>query len=438
MRFKAFWVVGLAVILGGLGVIHPNQTPVTAADTHDPPVVKPAQPPTPAPKVDAKIDIAPPVLKLEKFKRGSIRSPQHVINAAKKYQSIHATMPQYVNIPTYMSMWGNNQYGNCTGAETMFARVASSNGQLKPTDQEAIAWSQDAGVLDGGIISDVLDYEARKGCVIGGATYKSGPKQSVDYTNQLTLFSAITQGPLKFGVDASVLPSGAGNGSGWMVINAPPSSNYDHCMSVTGCGTMTWLAQQMGVSLPAGYDGTTPGVLVYTWAGIGLMDWISFQNSVCEVWLRTPTTVGFAPPSPAPTPPPPTPTPTPPGPGPNPGPVPAGGFSGTVTYTYAAGVLTGVATTDGSPSSIPGLKAELQSVGISPAIITDVIALVLAVKNKAGVAVIAADAAKVIEDIFLPANAKTLGPVAPQAVKTSIHLQPARREELFAEWLVTA
>lgn len=265
------------------------------------PAAEPCPPGRPTPFRGQVREVAPlfPVLvdapKAKVFPRGAKPSPRKVISDAKKFQSLHTTPPQYVNIPTWLSMWGNDQYGNCTGAETFFARSASAG--LKGTDGEAITFSRSAGVLDGGVISAVLDFEASNGTVIGGKTYKSGPKQSVDYTNQTVLFSAITQGPIKVGIDSSILPSGAGNQQGWIVTGAPVSSNYDHCMSLTGCGTMAYLAKQMNVTLPAGYDGTKSGVLAYTWATVGIIDLDSIENAVCEAWLRTPTTVGFAPPS---------------------------------------------------------------------------------------------------------------------------------------------
>jgi hypothetical protein len=43
----------------------------------------------------------------------------------------------------------------------------------------------------------------------------------------------------------------------------------DHCVSLCGYGAISWLAQQLGVKVPAGVDGTKPGYAVYTWNSIG-------------------------------------------------------------------------------------------------------------------------------------------------------------------------
>lgn len=132
----------------------------------------------------------------------------------------------------------------------------------------------------------------------------------------------------------------------------------------------------------------------------------------------------------APVPPPPVPPgPVPPGPVP-PGPTPPvpptpGGFTGSVTYVYAGGVLAKITTTAGVAD---GLQAELEQAGISPMLIVDVLKLLTDIKSKAGKDVIFADLMKILMDFTaaepapptqMPAAPRGLVPVKGEVVEFS-------------------
>ena len=169
MRFLQRLTVAALFFAIGLGLMQPAQT--TGQDsrrTSDSPVTPPAFRGEQVFRVGHVQE-----KKSKEFKRGAKASPRHKLFSTPQHKAIKDTPAQYVNIPTYLSMWGNDQYGDCTCAETMFARVASSGGKLNPTDQEAIDFATAAGALNGAVITDVLDFEKATGTTIGGMVYKS-------------------------------------------------------------------------------------------------------------------------------------------------------------------------------------------------------------------------------------------------------------------------
>ena len=52
-----------------------------------------------------------------------------------------------------------------------------------------------------------------------------------------------------------------------------------------------WLAQQLGVEVPPGVDGSQPGYAMFTWNSIGIIDQPSMLAITHEAWLRNPTTI---------------------------------------------------------------------------------------------------------------------------------------------------
>jgi len=82
-----------------------------------------------------------------------------------------------------------------------------------------------------------------------------------------------------------------GGKTGWFAVGFHNDSQYDHCVSLCGFGTINWLAQQLHVLVPAGIDGTKPGYALFTWDSIGIIDPPSMLAITCEAWLRQPTTV---------------------------------------------------------------------------------------------------------------------------------------------------
>jgi hypothetical protein len=209
-------------------------------------------------------------------------------------------------------MWLNDQFGDCVTAEEAFAKAAYSvmNGQPEVFIQDSVVqtWATQNGFLDGANLTDVMDQMAKSGFQQGGVTYGDGPYASVDYSTESVLQNAISLGPVKIGIDANALPSGAGNQQGWVATGGSPGQfqNEDHCVSLCGYGTAQYLFQQLGVSLPSGLQPTQTGYLLYTWSTIGFVDHAWIMSTCAEAWLRNPTTPGTNPPPPPP--PPPTPS----------------------------------------------------------------------------------------------------------------------------------
>ncbi len=288
------------------------------------------------------------------FPRGLKRSPAHRILAAPKFQAT-AAPAAFATVPPKLMMWGNDTYGDCVSAEEAFALAAwtyrCTGTEVVPTNAEVVAFATKYGYRDGATLTDVMDTMQTHGMVVGGKTYKTGPYSTVDYTSSVTLQSAIFSGPVNIAIDADALPPGAGNQQGWYRISGGNYPNTDHCVSLPGYGSASFLYSSLGVPLPAGLTADTQGYLLYTWSTIGFVTqtWI---NSTCqEAYVRVPTTVGFSPPTP-PTPPVPPNPPTPPTP---PGPAPVG-FTGSVTYVWQNGVVVNVVVTPGAapvPPPVP-------------------------------------------------------------------------------------
>ena len=54
----------------------------------------------------------------KKFLRGAIPTPRHRLAAAHPHVPTRAALPaQVAYVPAKLSMWGNNQYGDCVTAE---------------------------------------------------------------------------------------------------------------------------------------------------------------------------------------------------------------------------------------------------------------------------------------------------------------------------------
>lgn len=258
------------------------------------------------------------------YKRGAIPTPRHVLAAAVPFRPTAAPPAQFATVPKQLAYWGNDVYGDCVTAEEAFAKAASSIQMGLPElfvpTQEVENWASNNGVLNGAGLTEVMQDMAQSGFYVNGQTYGDGPYSSVDYSNEAVLQAAIAQGPVKIGIDASALPSGAGNGNGWYATGGSPGEygNEDHCVSLTGYGSAQYLFAQLGVPLPAGLSPSQEGYLLFTWSSIGFVDHAWIMSTCGEAWLRSPTTTGLTPPSP----PTPIPTPTPPSP-PSPSPAPS-------------------------------------------------------------------------------------------------------------------
>jgi hypothetical protein len=281
-------------------------------------------------------EIMPP----KKFKTGAKSTPRHKLAAATPFKPLPSLMgvpDKFGIVPTQLSMWGNDQYGDCVTAEEAYAKAAYSIlcglPELFITEQSVIAWADKYGFLNGAALTDVMDEMKYNGLPdASGKTYEDGPYTAVDWTNDANLQAAITQGPIKIGVASAQLQNvpGIGTTNGWFATGFTQASpqDEDHCICYTGYGTIAdcykFLNMPVLSSVP---DPTKPGILAFTWSTVGVIDKESMLAVTFEAWSRNPTTVGVFPPTPTPVPPaPPTPTPTPTPP------VPTTGFTGSLSY----------------------------------------------------------------------------------------------------------
>jgi hypothetical protein len=127
-----------------------------------------------------------------------------------------------------------------------------------------------------------------------GNIYDDGKYYSVDWTNPVTLQSAIYQGPVKLGIAANQLETAygsTGGHTGWFATGFQHDSAEDHCVPLCGYGTLAWLAQQLNVQVPAEINGAAQGYAMFTWNSIGIIDVPSLIAITQEAWLRQPTTV---------------------------------------------------------------------------------------------------------------------------------------------------
>lgn len=236
-----------------------------------------------------------------RFKRGARPSPRHKLAAAVPFRAAAAAPAQFVWQAKQLSMWGNSQYGDCVTAEEAFAKSAW-NGHFFAPDQVVISWAQQHGFLNGADLTDVMDAMAQSGFPLGTAVLGDGAYQAVDFSNESVLQAAIAVGPVKIGIDASALPSGAGNTQGWVAQGGRPGefTNEDHCVSLAGYGPAVYLFDQLGVPLPASLPSTVPGYLLFTWSTLGFVDHAWIMSTCGEAWIRNPTTTGAPTPPPSP------------------------------------------------------------------------------------------------------------------------------------------
>jgi hypothetical protein len=230
--------------------------------------------------------------------RGAIPSPRSALAAATPHIALAGAPPNFIMLPKTIAMWGNYYDGDCVTAEEAFAKACFSP-EILISDNEAVAWATAHNVLNGAQLNDVLQWMQSGGFQQGGYTFDNGQPRSVDWTNDSTLQSAISTGPVKIGVggnqlDATWHTAGGGSGggvSGWFATSYHAESTEDHCVSLCGYGSIAWLAQQLGVAVPPGVDGSKPGYALFTWDSIGIIDVPSLLAITHEAWVRQPTTV---------------------------------------------------------------------------------------------------------------------------------------------------
>jgi len=226
-------------------------------------------------------------------KRGAIPSPRSVLAAATPHVAIAAAPPNYLVKPQQISMWGNDVHGDCVTAEEAFAK-ACNKPEIFIADAEVITWATQHGVLEGAYLTQVMQFMQSDGFRQNGSIDDDGPYFSVNWTDPAILQSAISTGPVKIGVAANQLETAwhsTGGHTGWFGTGFQRDTAEDHCVSLCGYGTLAWLAQQLGVQVPSGLNGSQQGYALFTWNSIGIIDVPSMVAITEEAWLRKPTTV---------------------------------------------------------------------------------------------------------------------------------------------------
>ncbi len=312
------------------------------------------------------------------FKCGLKPTPAHRIAEAvtsgqlRVYRPEIAAPSQVAMVPQRLSMWLNDQDGDCVTAEEAFAIAAYSTWLGLPEifipDASVLAFCNHFGVLNGADLLSVMEDMQLTGLVgSDGRTYRDGLPSVVDLTNESALQAALATGPVKLGIMSSALPDNAGHQNGWYAFNPGPNGPEDHCTSLCGFGPIEWLARQLGVVLPLSTPATA--YLLFTWSSIGLVSYAWLKAACAEAYVRTPTTLGLSPTPPPPKPPPPPPPPSPPGPVPGeiqrlkfpPGGVPANRRVQFVTTVQVPdGYVDLVPETKATPSSHPRRHAVVE------------------------------------------------------------------------------
>lgn len=315
------------------------------------------------------------------FKRGLRPTPRHILASAPRFIPTRAAVSQIAYVPSKLSMWLNDTYGDCVTAEEAFAKACTVGNVpgVFISDDAVKAFASKNDLLNGADLDPVIKLMQQSGFSQDSNMYRDGAEAVVDYSNESALQAALAVGPVKIGIDADALPSGAGNNSGWVGVGGKPGqfNNEDHCVALAGFGTAQYLFSQLQVPLPSTLQPTQTGYLLYTWKTIGFVDHAWIMSTVGEAWVRNPTTtiVGTGTPTPdpslnpvpAPTPVPTPPVPVPPAPLPVPTP-PAPGTTTTITLNTSLPAGTFEVAPVGNASAVANAIAQLQAVsgGVSP------------------------------------------------------------------------
>lgn len=327
-----------------------------------------------------------PGIAASNFKRGLKPTPRHVLASAPRFVPTKMAPAQVAYVPSKLSMWLNDTYGDCVTAEEAFAKACTVGNVpgVFISDATVKAFASKNDLLNGADLDPVIKLMQQQGFSQDSNIYGDGAESVVDYSNESVLQAALAQGPVKIGIDADALPGGAGNNMGWVGVGGRPGQfrNEDHCVALAGFGTAQYLFSQLQVPLPSTLQPTTTGYLLYTWKTIGFVDHAWIMSTVGEAWVRNPTTtiVGTGTPSldpplnpppapaPTPTPVPMPPVPVPPNPTPSPSPIPVPGMTATITLNTPLPAGSFEVSPQGTASAVTNAISQLQAVsgGVSP------------------------------------------------------------------------
>lgn len=229
------------------------------------------------------------------MKRGARPSPRHELAAATPHIALARVPATHLLQPSTLSVWHNDKHGDCVTAEEAFAK-ACHRPEIFISDAEVAKWAQAHDVYEGANLVEVLKWMQTGGFTQDGRSYDDGPYNSVNWTDEATLRSAIYVGPVKIGVAADQLETACQATdfkTGWFATGFKSDTKEDHCTSLCGYGTIEWLAGKLKAQIPAGVDKTKPGYAMFTWGSIGVIDVPSLLAITSEAWVRHPTTVAI-------------------------------------------------------------------------------------------------------------------------------------------------
>lgn len=230
---------------------------------------------------------------------GAIPTPRNILIKAKPFIAPETAVKQenHLHRPKKLSYWLNGTDGDCVSAEEAFARGCGDDGVFI-TDESVGKFIDNYALRNGARIDTVIEGFSEKidgsdsfGFIQDGTEYYHGGYGvfGVDWTNENDLKQVLLFSPVKLGVAASQIQFFDVSG-GWIVRNVQddPSAREDHCVSLCGFGTFSWLAEQLEIELPDDIDGSQQGWAIFTWNSIGIVDTQSLLAMTFEAWARIP------------------------------------------------------------------------------------------------------------------------------------------------------
>jgi hypothetical protein len=204
---------------------------------------------------------------------GEFPTPNHELAAAPSYRAGGLAPESFLAWPIEIAHWGNERLSNSSWAEEAFAKACAEPKVFIPNDV-VLRTARECGS------SNFAQFMQTHGFHMGGKAYLDGPFNSLNWTNTVSLNSAIAHvGPVKIGVAAA----------------NPTGQPENHWASLCGYGPLAALVdlfERHGVNVEV--PSAMPKGLCYamfTWGSIGVIDRQSLMNIAGEAWVRNPTTI---------------------------------------------------------------------------------------------------------------------------------------------------